>query len=299
MLGGMPRACLALALLLVAPACGEQGHDTPAGPRAPLTVRVMSFNLRWDGFEDGDNAWPHRRDLVCRVLREAAPDSVGTQEPMPRQIQDVEDALPELDSYRFDDDPAFPRTQQILYRGDRFERVEADGFLVADGTNEGGWIRFCTWVRLEDKRTGRSYYHYNVHLDHRKQPSRIQSVVRLMKHIAARGRDEPFVVTGDFNAPEQGPAMEFLFGRRTLPDGKDPAYANPIPLVDTYRFLHGDAPDSGTASGFRGNRKGPKIDHVLVAAGKATVREAEIVHTHEGDRYPSDHFPVSALVEWP
>ena len=290
----MVRTLIGLALLLLAPGCGE-----PVRPPGPLAVRVMSFNLRWDGFKDGKNAWPHRRELVYRVLRESAPDSVGTQEPMIRQIQDIEDALPQLDSYRFDNDPAFPRTQQILYRGDRFDRIESDGFLVAEGTNEQGTVRYCTWVRLKDRSTGRSYYHYNVHLDHRDRQSRTQSAVRLVKHVASRATGDPFVITGDFNAPEKGPTMAFLFGKQPLPDEAGAEYVNPLPLVDTYRFLHGDAPDSGTAGGFRGNRKGGKIDHVLVAAGAATIREAAIIHTNEDGRYPSDHFPVSALIEWP
>ena len=70
-------------------------------------------------------------------------------------------------------------------------------------------------------------------------------------------------------------------------------------LVDTYRVLHPDAAESGTASGFRGRRNGAKIDHVLVAAGAATIREASIVRTAVDGRYPSDHFPVTAILEWP
>lgn len=296
------------ALLLVLVACGGTVERTPdpggrepgadGKPGVPLAVRVMTFNLRWDGFEDGRNAWRERRDLVCRVLREFRPDSVGTQEPMIRQIRDIEAAIPTLASYRFDNDPVYVRTQQILYRRDRFTRIEAGGFLVAEGTNEGGTVRYCTWVRLADRTTGRRYYHYNVHLDHRDATSRRSSVVRLMKHIAGRRTDDPFVVTGDFNTAESSPTMAFLRGSRTLPDARGDAYANPLPLVDTYRCLHPDAPDSGTAGGFRGRRKGPKIDHVLVARGAGTIREAEILHTDEDGRYPSDHFPVTAIVEW-
>ncbi len=305
MLACMLRTCLGITLLLLAAACGDQGTTTSdAGPSLgeptlPLSVRVLSFNLRWDGLEDGPNAWVHRRDLVYRVLREEDPDSIGTQEPMKRQIADIEDALPALASYRFDNDPVFTRTQQILYRKTRFERLDAGGFLLADGTNEKGTVRYCTWARLQDRETGRRYDHFNVHLDHRSKASRMQSAVRLMKHIASRDTDVPFVLTGDFNAPEDGPTMAFLFGRGTLPDADGVAYENPIPLVDTYRALHGEAPGSGTAGGWRGNRRSRKIDHVLVAAGAATVREASIVHTNEDGRYPSDHFPVSAVIEWP
>ena len=295
---------LALVLLLLLAACGDENdraRETSEGtaPTPTLSVRVMSFNLRWDGFEDGDNAWSRRRGVVCQVLADFAPDSVGTQEPMIRQIEDIEAALPTLASYRFDNDPVYIRTQQILYRRDRFERPAAGGFLLADGSNEGGTIRYATWVELADRETGRAYHHYNVHLDHRDARSREQSVVRLMKHIAGRPAAHPFVVTGDFNTAEDSPTMAFLRGERGLPDHDGATYVNPIPLVDTYRVLHPDARDSGTAGGFGGKRQGAKIDHVLVARGAGTVREATIVRTHVDGRYPSDHFPVAAVVEWP
>jgi endonuclease/exonuclease/phosphatase family metal-dependent hydrolase len=282
------------ALLLVLAACTAPAANEPG----PLAVRLMTFNLRWDGFDDGRNGWRHRRELVYRVLREFRPDSVGTQEPMIRQVSDIETAIPTLASYRFDNHPRYVRTQQILYRRDRFERVDAGGFLIAEGTNEEGSVRYCTWVRLADKATGRRYYHYNVHLDHRDPISRQLSVVRLMKHIDSRGSDDPFVITGDFNDGEDSPTMAFLRGERELADEQGVPYANPIPLVDTYRVLCPDAPDSGTSGGFRGHRGSRKIDHVLVAAGAATIHTAEIVHTSGNGRYPSDHFPVTAVVEW-
>lgn len=290
--GRLLPACL----LVAAAACGR---EPPPGPPGPLVARVMTFNLRWDGFQDGANAWEHRRDLVVRVLRELGADSVGTQEPMVRQIRDVLDAVPTLAVFRFDNDPVYVRTQQILYRRDRFDRIEGDGFLVAEGKNEDGTIRYCTWVRLRDRGTGRCYDHYNVHLDHRSAASRRMSVVRLMKHVADRDVDDPFVITGDFNTGEGSPEMAFLRGERELPDETGAPCENPIPLADTYRVLHPDAPESGSGGGFRGRRDGPMIDHVFVAAGAATVREAEIVHTQAEGRYPSDHFPVTAVVEWP
>lgn len=265
--------------------------------RAPLRLRIMTFNLRWDGFEDHQNSWSHRRAIACRVIGAFDPDSVGTQEPMIRQIRDVVAALPRLDSYRFDNDPHFVRTQQILYRKDRFERVDGGGFLVAEGTNENGTIRFCTWVRLRERETGRCYEHYNVHLDHRSAASRRASVVRLMRHVAARTPADPFVITGDFNTREGSPEIAYLKGKGTLPDpGGGPA-TNPIPLVDAFRALHPDAKHVGTAGGFHGRETGPMIDHVFVAAGAAKVLEAGIVRTNQDGHYPSDHFPVTAVVE--
>jgi len=286
-------------VLLALAACGSPPtHDRAAIARAPLRVRVMSFNLRWDGFDDGANAWAHRRELVFRVLREFRPDSVGTQEPMKRQIADIEEAIPELVSYRFDNDPKYVRTQQILYRKDRFDRIDGGGFLVAEGTNEDGTVRYCTWVHLEDRATGRRYYHYNVHLDHRSAPSRQASVVRLMAHVAARATNDPFVITGDFNAGERSPSMRFLLDGAPLADDEGNRQVNPIPLVDTFRSLFPDEKDARTGGGFAGRRTGGMIDHVLVERGAARILTSAIDHTNDGGKHPSDHFPVTAVIEW-
>ena len=54
--------------------------------------------------------------------------------------------------------------------------------------------------------------------------------------------------------------------------------------------------DAGTFSGFKFGNAGPeKIDYVLVQPG-TEVMSAEIVRYSRNDRYPSDHFPVTARV---
>ncbi len=49
-------------------------------------VRVMSFNIRHDNPQDGENAWPHRRDWVAELIRENRVDVVGMQEVLKSQI---------------------------------------------------------------------------------------------------------------------------------------------------------------------------------------------------------------------
>ena len=53
------------------------------GPSASWTfaaepVRVMSFNIRYDNPNDGDDAWPHRRDGVADMIRGTASRCDGT-----------------------------------------------------------------------------------------------------------------------------------------------------------------------------------------------------------------------------
>jgi endonuclease/exonuclease/phosphatase family metal-dependent hydrolase len=72
--------------------------------------------------------------------------------------------------------------------------------------------RICTWARFRDA-TGGTLYVFNVHLDHESQPSRERSVQLLATRIRGRAAPgDPVLVTGDFNADEQNPAIRWLLG---------------------------------------------------------------------------------------
>jgi endonuclease/exonuclease/phosphatase family metal-dependent hydrolase len=96
---------------------------------------------------------------------------------------------------------------------------------------------------------------------------------------------DPVIVTGDFNVGEQNPALATLTAPKEAPA-----------FVDTFRVLHPDAADVGTFTGFKIESAGPdKIDYVLVQPG-TEVLEAGIDRSSRDNRYPSDHFAVTARV---
>jgi len=94
----------------------------------------------------------------------------------------------------------------------------------------------------------------------------------------------PVVVLGDLNAGEKNDAIKTL---------------KATPLVDSYRVVQPEPEiPVGTFNHWRGEKSGSKIDYVLVD-DSATVHSAEIICDHSPDgRYPSDHFPVWAVLEW-
>jgi endonuclease/exonuclease/phosphatase family metal-dependent hydrolase len=111
--------------------------------------------------------------------------------------------------------------------------------------------------------------------------------VLLRGRIDTRNVPDPVIVTGDFNVGEANPALAALTG--TTGSGQPP-------FVDTFRVLHAGVKDAGTFSGFKFGNNGPdKIDYVLVQPG-SEVTAAEINRFSRNDRYPSDHFPVTARV---
>jgi endonuclease/exonuclease/phosphatase family metal-dependent hydrolase len=264
-----------------------------------LELRVMSFNIRYGSAGDGENRWPNRREMVFDVIRKQQSDVVGLQEALRFQINEIREALPaygEIGVAR-EDGRTDGEYSAILFRADRFGVAEAGTFWLSDtpdvaGSNTWGsaCVRICTWARLIENDSGKAFYIFNTHLDHRSQPSREKSAVLIARRIANRTHGDPFVLTGDFNAGENNPAITYLTGKA----GAEP----PVKLVDTFRLLHPDVKDVRTGHSFRGGRQGHKIDYVL-AQPSAQVLEAEILYDNVDGRYPSDHYPVTARLRLP
>jgi endonuclease/exonuclease/phosphatase family metal-dependent hydrolase len=272
-----------------------------AAAQAPLTV--LTFNIRYGTADDGENRWDRRRDLLFDVIRTENADIVGLQEALRFQIDEMVAALPvyAMVGVGRDDGRDAGECSAILYRRSRLSIVDSGTFWFSDTPEQPGstsWgnriTRICTWARFRDT-SGDGFYVYNLHLDHESQPSRERSVRLLAERIRSRSaKDDPVIVTGDFNADEQNPATRWLLGDETALAG---AETRGIDLTDTFRALHPKASGVGTYNGFAfGRIDEQKIDYVLVDR-HFVARDARIVHTSRGQRYPSDHFPVVARVE--
>jgi endonuclease/exonuclease/phosphatase family metal-dependent hydrolase len=263
----------------------------PAAAQDPL--RVMTFNIRYGTANDGDNHWEKRRDFLVDVIREEDPDVLGLQEALHDQIQFILDRLPGYASIGVgrDDGKTAGEFSNILYRRDRLTVQKEETFWFSDTPDvvaSKHWgnniTRICTWGRFA-VRGGGTVYVYNVHLDHQSQPSREKSAELLRERVAARDPKAPYIVMGDFNAGEQNPAV------KTMTAG---GFA-----IDTFRARHPTASPVGTFTGFTyGRIEGEKIDHIFVSPD-IMVQDAAIVRTSRDNRYPSDHFPVTAVVALP
>ena len=262
---------------------------------APLAV--MSFNIRYGTAEDGDDHWRYRADLVAETIRAADPDVIGVQEALRFQLDELGAALPsygELGVGR-DDGREAGEYAAILYRAERLRPLAHGTFWLSDtpdvpgSTSWGNHItRICTWARFEDLQSGRQFVMYNVHFDHESQPSRLESARLVLQRARAARPSIPAIVLGDFNAGDDNPARTLFLDAGTAPEQAH--------FVDTYRVMHTRSDDEGTFNGFRGETNGERIDAILVSPSWR-VRSADILHTERNGRYPSDHFPVTALLE--
>ena len=268
-----------------------------------LEVRVMSFNIRYGTANDGKNHWKNRTEMVFDVLRNHNPHIVALQEALGFQIDQIRKAVGGygLIGVAREDGANDGEYSAIIYRLDRFDVDESGTFWFSDTPEVPGsshWgnacVRICSWARFIEKKSGRAFYVFNLHLDHISQPSREKSAVLLSQRLLGRKHADPFIVTGDFNTGENNPVILYLKGKAALSKSKGGQFKNPVPMVDTFRILHPDAKDVGTFNGFKGNRKGGKIDYIFTLPA-VKVLEARILYDNVDGRFPSDHFPVWAI----
>ncbi len=277
-----------------------------AQPQAKVDLLVMSFNVRYAAANDGENNWDKRKNLACDVVRRNGPDLVGLQEALRSQIDDLRAALPEYGEIGVarEDGKTKGEYSAIFYRQDRFTVDDSGTFWLSDTPEVPGSItwgnactRVCTWARLLPKSPGKPFYMFNTHLDHVSQLSREKGVALIMSRLSSRKHPDPVVLTGDFNSGENNAVVRYLKGERRLEVVNNGMAQNPVPLVDTFRLLHKDASDVGTAHSFKGSRAGNKIDYIFVSPGTEVLR-AEILHDNQDNRYPSDHFPITAAIRF-
>lgn len=280
---------------------GAAGTAGSGGQAQTTELRITSSNIRYGTADDGVNAWEERRELLFKVLTDEKFDSAGLQEALAFQLSELDVALSAYGRVGVgrDDGKTKGEYSAILYLKSRYEAVSAGTFWFSDTPETPGSMswgntlpRICTWARLKNLATGRHYYHYNVHYDHLSQPSREKSSQLLAARIAQRPEQaDPVIVTGDFNAEPGNLAIDYLLGTASVG-----GMQNPFKMRDAWLDFHATEPESTTHHSFMGGATGGiHIDYVFYGPGVSS-KSAEIVRTHEGDVYPSDHYPVSAVL---
>lgn len=263
-------------------------------PSRSIDLKTLCFNIRNGYGKDGENRWELRKALVAGVIAEQAPDIAGLQEVHHFQLEYLLEQLPDYRAVGLGrDGGTHGEYCPIFYRADRWLLIKSGTFWLSNTPDvpSAHWgnryKRICTWAWLEDRRSRRTLMVYNTHFDHESEAARKFSARRIMETIATWSSNLPFVLMGDFNADEESVVSEYLKGRAEI------GLPNPIPLVDTWRVIHPDNPESGTVSRFNGSMEPSKIDSIFTKPNDE-VLSAEIIRDHREGRYPSDHYPVSA-----
>jgi endonuclease/exonuclease/phosphatase family metal-dependent hydrolase len=263
---------------------GATLHDAAPPHMQPLdqpALRVMTFNIRVDSAEDGENSWSHRRVMVASVIRFHQADIAGLQESYDHQVTELEERLPGYTRVG----PA-NTLNPILVRDSRIEVQHEEVFWLSETPEieSTGWdastTRTVLYTILRERRTHTELHVFNTHFDHRGQQAKAHSAMLLAEKINALPAGARVILLGDLNSVEESEPIEIIEDRTTLRD----AY---------HLSATGNHGPTGTFRGFKENRwTGRRLDHIYVR--HLIVQQHGILADSYDDKAPSDHYPVLA-----
>lgn len=272
---------LLAAALLICISCGAFAQ----------TYIFGTFNLRNDNKGDVGNLWEQRREYAANVMRFHKFDVFGTQEGKPNQIEDLNKYLPEYASYGAgrDDGKDAGEHSSIFYKKDKFKLLNKGDFWMSETPDKPGlgWDATCcnriaSWVQLQDIKSGKKFFFFNVHFDHEGKIARVESSKLMLKKIKEIAGNAPAVFTGDLNGGHDSEWYLIL--------------KNSGLLTDTYNQV--EKPYANNASFNAWGKQLDRndiIDHIFVTNQFKATRWGILTDTYRG-KFVSDHFPVLAEV---
>ena len=262
-----------------------------AGSINAQKITIGTFNIRYDNPRDTGNLWVDRAPIVSNLIRFHDFDILGVQEALKNQLDDIATALPEYARYGKgrDDGKDAGEHSAIFYKKDRFTLLKSGDFWLSETPDKPGkgWDatccnRICSWVYLEDKKTKKRFYTFNVHFDHQGVVARRESGKLMLAKIKEIAGQAPVLLTGDLNGGRDSEWYQTL--------------ATSGLLTDVFTKVKFPYANNSSMNAFRTPRGRTVIDHIFMTRQFTASRWGILTDTYFG-KYPSDHFPVLAVVE--
>lgn len=257
--------------------------------RRTETIRVMSYNIRYDNPNDGDNIWDIRRPATKSMIYDLRPDVFGVQEALVHQIRYIEENCPEYASIGVgrDDGKEAGEFMSIFYDRKKVKLHDWGTIWLSENPEMPGlgWDAWCprtaTWAIMELVATGHKFFYINTHLDHGGRNARKHSLDLIISLIKEKNIDNsPVLLTGDFNVtPDNTFALEHLY-----------SYMNNAAAT-------AQEADSVPTSNSFGKREGKCIDYIWWKNFKSCKEYCVIRKEYDGIKYVSDHWPIIATLE--
>ena len=256
------------------------------------SLSVMTFNMRYDNPEDGQNNWRFRRERIAGVIKAQEVDVLGTQELLSNQFNDLSGLLTGYQGVGVGrlDGAESGEYCAVFFRKDRFTLLDSGTFWLSETPEvvgslgwDGACERIATWVVLRD-RDGREFFFIDTHLDHVGQVARDEGVSLLMKRIETLSGGRPVILTGDFNSEPGSSVVAHVQKDGVLHDAK--AIAAQRSGTDWSFSDFGQIPEA----------ERPLLDYIFVSGDIEAVRYEVLPDIFDGG-YVSDHAPVMAVVK--
>ena len=265
---------------------------------------VGEYNIRNANEKDtaAGNGWERRCPVVCGILQIENFDIFGAQEVYQSQLEDLCAALPQYGYVGVgrNDGKQDGEYAPIFYRKDRIKCLANGAFWLSetpDVPGSKGWDakypRICTWGQFKDLKTGKKFWMFNLHLDHKGMEARRQSCHLVLAKVKEMCGKQPYILMGDFNVDQTNEIYNILADSGVFHDSFETA---------AVRFA-----ETGSMNFFKINYKTDlRIDHVFLSPKLKALDYVVLTYSywtevkpgvHE-QRLPSDHYPVGVHVEF-
>lgn len=319
------------ALLILLLAC------MPPASRADGSIRVMTFNLRYSSAAEDQGTWkqwdspvysPQRREFAVRLVAQYQPDVVGFQEGLDTQLDYLAAHLPD---YAFErrrpsggggaENAAFAfKTHAVELLGrDVLSLGPSPGggyWNNTPGTNFNpyvffpnmglGFPRIALRGRFRWRATGQEFLFHTTHFDFNTDPQ-VGSARLIADDARVRNDRMPAsplsVVVGDFNCTQDANAWKLFTGAITNA-GITGDY------LDSWWQVYSNWTGSGSIHGYLGGVRPAtdRIDWILHRGGVIATQTLIVADTTvttnasngtTATLYPSDHYPILAVLRLP
>ena len=241
-------------------------------------MHIASINLRIIAEVDKENNWIYRKKHMIDFIKEKSFDVIGCQEASPLMLSDLKEGLKDMYEFIFMPRDSRGEGTPVLYKKE-MKPLEQGSFWLSDTPDKESIVagshfpRVCTYVKFED------FLFFNTHLDYVSDDVclvQANYVIEQMKRIAHN--EEHILLTGDFNVKLSSKTIEFM-NQHLIHDYKD------------------SDPNQLTFHGYTHEINGEPIDYIFHTK-RVVTREFMIHRNQEGDKFLSDHYPISTYVQF-
>lgn len=254
-------------------------------------LKLVTFNIRCDYDQDGENSFRYRKPLILKKIEEEQPDVICFQEVLPHVAVWLKQSLTDYYVIGCGRSETLEDEQMtVAYKRDRLNLIAMETFWLSPTPylpasrypEQSICPRVCTETVFEDMEERNVFRLMNFHLDHIGVRARILGLEQILKKVdeAKLFPDAPVILAGDFNAEPDGEEIRMMAHRSE--------YRNATGGIGiTY---HGFGPEDRPES----------IDYIYIRDGKNTgieVISKEKWEDRENGVWLSDHYPVCTLLK--
>lgn len=250
------------------------------------SILVGSYNTAapWGNLIKGTHT-SRRMHLWASQINNTLPDSLGVQEINNAWVSELFELLPQYAYYGVkrggDENEQKSEMNGIYYLKDKYTLLESDTFWLSDTPEveskfqNAGCFRICSYVVLENIKTGFTYIHLNTHFDNSNTEAQNlggKLVCEYAKKLTEKYENASVIITGDFNQYSDGESVKLLLSEGFINSNKGD-------LTPTYH-------------GWGENPHNEPIDYIFVKGFQVSDYK---VHSDTGSKTDiSDHYMITA-----